>query len=363
MKSALAAAAATIAAPMVNKGRFRLYGRERPEYSRRTFDLVRESVVIDMLGLLTLDWNKLEHWERDAGGFKTADFKKLRSSGITVFHPAVDLNSASPEEAFRVAQDWMRDWNIFLGNYPKELLRVNGVQDLARVKSEERVGVILGFQNADHFRNIQDVSAFYDLGQRISQLTYNAPNLVGAGCTSPHDTGLTPFGASVIQEMNRIGMGIDVSHSSDCTTTDAIVASRKPVLITHANCRALNPHHPRCKPDDIIRKMAARGGVMGITGIRGFVSSREPATIEDVLDHFDHVANLVGVEHLGIGSDTDLDGRDHGNQRHRMDIDGLDHPQRIFDLTEGLVRRNYSNRSIELILGENFRRVLEEIWS
>jgi membrane dipeptidase len=100
---------------------------------------------------------------------------------------------------------------------------------------------------------------------------------------------------------------------------------------------------------------------MGITGIRSFVRPSGRATIHDALNHFDHVARLVGIEHLGIGSDTDLDGRDVPG-RPRFDIEGLNHPLRIFDLTEGLVRRRYSNANIQLILGENFRRALNEIW-
>jgi membrane dipeptidase len=177
--------------------------------------------------------------------------------------------------------------------------------------------------------------------------------------------------------MNRVGMAVDVSHCSDRTTLDAFAASRKPVLITHANCRALNPH-PRCKSDEEIRKMAAGGGVMGISGVRMFVRATEPTTIEHVLDHFDHAAKLVGVEHVGVGSDIDLDGYDKLPPvlRRRMlvgyknspafrgegEIEGLNHPKRMFDLTEGLIRRGYSDAQIELILGGNFRRALGEIW-
>ena len=118
---------------------------------------------------------------------------------------------------------------------------------------------------------------------------------------------------------------------------------------------------------------------MGITGVRMFVKSDEPTTIEHVLDHFNHVVKLVGVEHVGVGSDMDLDGYDdmppEENKRLResykgsyafrekIDIDGLDHPQRMFDLTEGLIRRKYSDKDIELILGGNFKRVLTQIWS
>ena len=152
--------------------------------------------------------------------------------------------------------------------------------------------------------------------------------------------------------MNKVGMAVDVSHCGDRTTLDAFEISKKPVLITHSNCRALVPGHPRVKTDEAIKKMGAAGGVMGITGVRMFVKVDEPTTIEHVLDHFDHVEKLIGPEHLGVGSDIDLDGYDDmppelnkqlragykGSYgfREKIDIEGLNHPKRMFDLTEGL---------------------------
>ena len=331
----------------------------RREYSRRAVDLVRDSVVIDMLGLLTLDWAKLDRWQREAGAFDSSAFQKLRESGITVFHPAVDLNAPRPFDAIR---DWAVHWNAFIGRYPDDFLRVDGPADFARAKSDGKAGIILGLQNSDHFRTVADVAYFYGLGQRVSQLTYNSQNAIGVGCGVGHDSGLTGYGTRVVEEMNRIGMAVDISHTGDRTSLDAIRLSKKPVLITHSNCRALNPHR-RCKPDDIIRAMAARGGVMGITVIRSFVGGREPATIEDVLDHFGHVAKIAGIEHVGVGSDNDLEGRDRWGPGLHLDIAGLEGPQRIFNLTEGLIRRGYSDRDIRLILGGNFQRALSEIWA
>lgn len=351
---------AVLAAPMINRGRFCLSGHPRVEYSRRAFDLVRESVVIDMLGLVTLDWPKLDRWQREPGAFKAVDFRKIQESGITVFHPAVDLNTSDPYTAIR---DWIRNWNVFLDSHPKQFLRIERPIDFQFLKQQGQVGIILGLQNCSHFRTLDDIDYFYVLGQRVSQLTYNSENTLGAGCGVLRDSGLTEYGATAVARMNRIGMAVDVSHSGDCTSLDAIQASTKPVLITHSNCRALNPRHPRCKPDSIIRAMAARGGVMGITTIRGFVSNHEPATIDDVIDHFDHAAKVGGIEHLGIGSDNDLDGRDRNPAYHNMDIGGLDRPQRIYNLTEGLIRRGYSDHNIRLILGGNFLRALGEIWA
>jgi membrane dipeptidase len=174
---------------------------------------------------------------------------------------------------------------------------------------------------------------------------------------------LSEFGEAIVQRMNKAGMAIDISHCGSRTSLDAIEASRKPILVTHSNCRALVPNSARCKTDEIIKRMAANGGVMGVTMVRIFVRAGGPATIEDVLDHIDHVVKLAGIEHVGIGSDVDLDGRDQSvHSSRKLDLDGIDYAKKIYDLTERLVRRNYSNQNIELVLGGNFKRALSEIW-
>jgi membrane dipeptidase len=177
--------------------------------------------------------------------------------------------------------------------------------------------------------------------------------------------------------MNEVGMLIDVSHCGERTTLEAIELSPKPIAITHSNCRALFDH-PRLKTDEAIRKLAARGGVMGITGVRMFVRDREPTTLEHIVDHIDHVVKLVGIEHVGIGSDSDLNGYDDmpADQlkmlrglykasygfRDKLDIEGFDHPRKIFDLTEALFGRGYSEQNIAAVLGGNFRRLLGATW-
>jgi len=322
--------------------------------------LVQRCTVIDMLGLLTLNYNKLSAWETQPDDFAPRDFEKLRSSGITIFHPAVGFTDGD------VYSSSLRDitgWNEFIAAHRGEFLRIDGAADMECAKNSGRLGIVIGQQNSRHFRAVDDVDCFYKLGQRVSQLTYD-DNAIGGGSTDPKDIGLTPYGAQIVDRMNAVGMAVDISHCSDRTTLDALHASRRPVLVTHSNCRALVPASARCKTDEAIRLLAAQGGVIGITMVRGFVQSSGPATIEDVLDHIDHVANLVGVEHVGIGSDVDLDGRDaHIRPKKRWDLDGVDYSQKIFDLTEGLIRRKYSAANIELILGGNFQRALASIWT
>ena len=344
----------TLGAPLLNRGRFRLFAQSEEEYSTLTIDLVRRSTVIDMLGLLTLNYRKLSAWQSEPRRFQSADFKTLKDSGTTIFHPAVGFTTG---DVYHESLTDITRWNAFIKARPENFVRVDSAADLARVKSSGKVGIVIGQQNSEHFRTVDDVDRFYALGQRVSQLTYRH-NQIGGGSSDAIDHGLSDYGAQVVARMNELGMAIDISHCADRTTLDAIHASQKPVLVTHSNCRALVPGSARCKTDEAIRKMAAGGGVIGITMVRFFVRSGGIATIENVLDHFDHMAKLVGIEHVGLGTDVDLVGRDK-----RSDLDGIRYAKKIFDLTEGLVRRRYSRESIELILGGNFQRVLSEIWT
>jgi membrane dipeptidase len=297
-------------------------------------------------------------WQTQPGRFQPADFQRLRDAGITVFHPAVGYVDG---DIYKESWTDINGWNTFLAAHPQQFLRVGRASDFARAKALDKIGIVIGQQNSEHFRTIADVDRFYNLGQRVSQLTYHT-NKIGGGSTDPRDAGLTAYGAQIVERMNQLGMAVDVSHCGVKTTIDAIEMSRKPVLVTHSNCRALVPGSTRCKSDEAIRLLAKQGGVIGITMVRGFVRSGGSVTIENVLDHIDHVTKLVGVEHAGVGSDVDLDGRDLHAAR-RFDLDGIDYGKKIYDLAEGLVRRNYSSRDIELILGANFERALSQIWT
>ena len=344
---------------MINRGRFQLFAAEGPEISARAVELVGRSLVIDMLSLLTLDWDALWDWQSVPKDFTENDFLRLRGSGVDVFHPAVEPNQPN---AYASCLEWLTGWNRLLQGRPDAFLRIDTAADLLRTKQEKKVGLLLGFQNSDHFRTAADVALFHRLGQRVSQLTYNARNRIGSGCQAP-DSGLSPFGAEVVAAMNKAGMAVDISHCGDRTSLETVAASRKPVLITHSNCRALVTH-PRCKPDEVIRKVAAGGGVMGITVIPAFVRQGQQACLDDVLDHFSHVARLVGIEHVGLGSDADVDAIDPLTRqvRPRYRVQGLQMARRVFELTDGLLRRGFSDAAVQGVLGGNFQRALTDIW-
>lgn len=375
---AAAAVGGAFGAPFLNLGRFRLFAGSPQEYTARCVDLVQDSLVIDMLGLTTLNSEVRARWGADFSGITDADVAEFRESEIDVFHIARGVGGRTTEEAYQNVLGFVASFNAIIANRPDVFVRIDSVADLAAVHGSGRTGILIGLQDSTHFRRPADVEAFHSLGQRVSQLTYNARNMIGNGSTERVDGGISDFGVSIVEAMNEVGMVVDVSHSGDQTTLDACEVSRAPVLYTHSNARALNPGHPRCKTDEAIRRMGETGGVMGITGVRNFVAGSEPTTIEHYLDHFDHVRDLIGVEHLGIGSDIDLHGYDDmpadeyealkanykGSYafREKIDIDAIAHPKRVFDVTDGLIRRGYTDAHIRGILGANFQRVLGEIW-
>lgn len=372
----MAAGFGIVAAPMLNFGRFRLFANSPVEYSTRAIDLVKRATVLDMLCVLTLDFPKQARWMQDPEQFTAADLQPFKDSGINVIHPAIGMGGFN---SYENVLKFFASWNGFIAGQDEHLMRIDSPADLERVKKNGKLGILLGLQNSDQFRNPNDVDFFHGLGQRVSQLTYNSRNFIGNGATERRDEGISDFGAAIIERMNKVGMAVDVSHCGDKTTLDAFEISKKPVLITHSNVRSLVAGHPRLKTDEAIKKVGAAGSVIGITGVRMFVKGDEPTTIEHVLDHFDHVKKLIGPQHLGVGSDIDLYGYDsmppEDNKRLRasykgsyafrekIDIEGLNHPKRMFDLTEGLIRRKYTDAEIEGILGGNFKHVLTQIWT
>jgi len=376
LKKLTGAAGAAICAPMINIGHFKLFALSEERYSARAISLMDRSTVIDMLSPLSIQGSEYTKWIQNPDTFTEDNLKKCTASGINVFHNAVGVGGP---DAYTSVLKYIMGWTSFLANHDRYFMRIDSADDLERVNGSGKIGMIIGIQNSDHFKTPRDVKYFHSIGQRVSQLTYNARNRIGSGSTERADGGLSDFGVNIIQQMNKVGMAVDVSHCADRTTLDAFEASRGPVLITHSNCRAITPGHPRCKTDEAIKKMAATGGVMGITSVRNFVSPQEPTTVEHFVDHIDHVAKLIGIEQVGIGTDMDLEGyddmpaaqlsalknayKDSYAFRDKLDIEGIDHPKRMFDVTEALIRRGYKDADIEGILGGNFKRVLSAIWT
>ena len=373
-----------LAAPAILRGRHRIDPRAATEYSARAIRLVQESVVVDLLNQFRFaDFAdtppKSTLWLTTPHAMTDADFATYRTSGYNVL--AIGHGATDFESGIR----FFADWNGFIAEYPDWLMRIDDAEDFDAVKKSGKLGIMITFQNSDHFRTVNDVDLFWGLGQRLSQLTYNYQNRIGSGFLETNDGGLTVFGHELVARMNRVGMAVDLSHCGDRTTLDTLDAAQRPVVFSHASARGLIPGHLRCKTDEMIVKMAKSGGVMGIPFLRMMVRGTEPVTPEHVLDHFDYVAKLVGIEHVAVGSDMDVIGNPNpvngatlsvpptpNFDRYRMHVDakgermltvaGLDHPKRMFDVAEGLIRRKYSDANIAAILGGNAQRVLTTIW-
>jgi len=370
-----------VAVPAILRGRFRVFTGAATEYSARCIKLMEESIVVDLLNQFRFqDFAekppRIERWLKEPGALSAADADIYRGSRMTAV--ALGHSPADYDEGIR----FFADWNGLLAGYSDWFTRVDDASDFARAKAAKKLGIMITFQNSQHFRRADDVNTFWGLGQRISQLTYNMNNGIGSGFLEQRDGGLSMFGLSIVERMNQVGMAVDLSHCADQTTMDGIAASKRPVVFTHANCRALAPSLTRLKTDEAIRGMAKTGGVMGVAFIRFMVREQEPVTIEHVLDHVDYAAKLVGVEHVAVGSDLDMVGNPnpigggmdpkkqpnfdryhfHTDSAGKLTITGLDHPKRMFDLTEGLIRRRYNDADITGIIGGNAVRVLTRIW-
>ena len=176
LKASFAASVAIIATPMVNFGRFQVFANVATEYSTRAIDLVRQSTVVDMLSLLTLDFNKQGRWMADPESFTAADIQPFKDSGINIIHPAIGIGG---QTSYTDALQFFGSWNGFIADRDEYFMRIDSAGDIDRVKKSGKLGVILGLQNSDQFRTVNDVDFFRGLGQRVSQLTYNSRNLIG----------------------------------------------------------------------------------------------------------------------------------------------------------------------------------------
>ncbi len=370
LRAAVASTASLVAAPYLARAAFPISPYSKRAYSKRAIEVVQRATVVDMLAPIKIEFSP----EFYASPMTDKDAADFRASGIDAIHHAIGIGGPDAREQ---ALTFFAIYGNYVARNSHVLTAVGKFADIDRAKRDKRCAVIMGLQNSEHFNDAADVKFFHDLGQRCSQLTYNSQNRIGSGSTDRVDGGVSDFGVGIIEAMNKVGMLVDVSHSGDRTTLDAIAISKKPIAITHSNCRAL-VDHPRVKTDEAIKALAAKGGVMGITGVRMFVSKTDPTTIVNIGAHIDHVVKLVGIDHVGIGTDSDLNGYDDTTPemnkmlrgaykdsyafRDKIDVDGFDHPLKMYDLAEELIRRSYTDAHIEAVLGGNFRRLLTATW-
>lgn len=244
--------------------------------------------------------------------------------------------------------------------------------DILTAKKEGKRSLMLCMEGAEPLgTDLSLLRNFYKLGIRIIGLTWHQRNAVADGAGELSIGGLSNFGKKIVQEMNRIGMVIDVSHMSEAGYWDVLSHSQRPVLASHSNARSLC-NHPRNLTDEQIKFLAQKGGIIGMNFLGQFVKDRAP-TVHDVLDHIDHIADLVGIDYIGLGPDwidyaphliTEcLDPSGYLSQRIPIEVyaKGVEKEEELPNLTIGLMVRGYSETDIQKILSGNFLRILDAV--
>jgi membrane dipeptidase len=242
--------------------------------------------------------------------------------------------------------------------YPNDFVLALTAADIERAHRRGKIAALIGIEGGhgieDSLRLLRD---YYALGVRYMTLTHtntngwadSAGDIDKAGVT--HRNGLTDFGKEVIREMNRLGMMVDISHVADKTFWDALEVSSAPIFASHSSCRAL-ANVPRNMTDEMIQALAKKGGVVDINFSCGFLSSSESATLEDVVNHIDHVVKIAGIDAVGLGSDFD---------GIRCAPKSLDDVSKFPNLTRALLEKGYSQADIRKIYGGNVLRVMRAV--
>lgn len=284
------------------------------------------------------------------------DFPRLREGGVDVqvFAHYVEPEH-KPERALRRVLVQLDAFFREAEESGGQVVVVRGRRELDRALAEGRLAAVVGIEGGEVLQgSLEVLRMLFRLGVRLLGLTWNQRNDLADGAGEARaNGGLTRLGVQVVREMNRLGMVVDVSHLAERSFWDVLEVSEHPVVASHSCARALCDH-PRNLSDRQLRALAEQGGVMGINFYPLFLAERpDTVTLQRVVDHIDHVVQLVGPDHVGLGSDFD------GIDRTPA---GLEDVTRLPALTAELERRGYDPQSIRKILGENFLRVFRQVW-
>jgi membrane dipeptidase len=313
-----------------------------------------------------------------------ADLADIRASGLTALNLTIG-GGASYANDYAEAVELIARWDADIAAHADTLLKFSRGSDLAEAKRSKRLAIIYGFQDATPLgEDLDRLDTFHGLGVRILQLTYNLRNLVGDGCLEPGNAGLSLFGAALVERMNAHAMLIDLSHCGQRTSDEAIAASKRPVAVTHAGCAAVQAH-PRNKSDATLRKLAERGGVIGIY-LMPYLRARGQPTSADVIAHIEHALDICGEDHVGIGSDGTVSAvqltpayrkafADEIASRRKAGVGApgedaeaytfvadLNTPRRLETIAGLLAARGHPDRVVEKVIGGNFLRLFSDTW-
>jgi len=225
-------------------------------------------------------------------------FREMREGGVDAVHVTIAYH-----ENFRETVANIEQWNSFFERFPELIFHGKTGDDVRLARETSRTAIFYGFQNPSPMEDdIRLVEILHTLGARFMQLTYNNQSLLATGCYEPDDAGITRMGKEVIEEMNRVGLVVDMSHSAERSTLEAIEVSSRPIVVTHANPAFWEPAL-RNKSDAILKGLGETGGMLGFSMYPHHLKGKGDCTLQDFCEMIARTAEVMGIDHIGLGSD------------------------------------------------------------
>lgn len=284
------------------------------------------------------------------------DLPRLREGGVTAQVFAIFIEDKYlPAKAARQTLRLLDVLYNELAANTDSLVLATRAEDIERAKQTGKVAAVVGIEGAESLEGeLGLLRIFHRLGVRLLTIAWSRRNEAADGIQEARTGGgLTNFGLKLVEECNRLGIMVDISHLAPAGVRDVLETSSKPVIASHSNAYALCPH-PRNLTDQQLTALAEKGGVVGVTFVPSFIAEdRKEASLEKLLDHIDHIVRVAGIDHVGLGSD--FDGFSPPPPA------GLEDVTRLPGITAGLLSRGYSADEVRKILGGNFLRVFRQV--
>ncbi len=291
--------------------------------------------------------------------FTQSDLPRLKSGGVDVQVFAVWIPMKSVSRSYNFVIKQIERLRQIEDSNSLELEFAENYDEIIRVTNGKKICGLIGVEGGTAIENnLDNINSMFDLGVRYIGLTWNNSNSISTSAKDAVERGksggLTEFGTEVVKRMNEVGMLVDVSHLSEEGFWDVIEVSTSPIIASHSNCYSINPHY-RNLTDEQIKAIALDGGYIGVNFHNDFLDKNgktEGTSIDKVVEHIDHIKNLVGADYIGIGADFD---------------GGITPAKELYDascypeLTKKLVEKGYTKSEIKKILGENFLRVFKQV--
>ena len=303
-------------------------------------------------------------------------FRQMQEGGVCAVHVTIAYH-----EMFRQTVANIETWNRWFERFPELIFHGRTGDDVRRAKIEGRTAIFFGFQNPSPIEDdIGLVEIWHALGARFMQLTYNNQSLLATGCYEAEDPGVTRMGRQVIKEMNRVGLVVDMSHSAERSTLEAIEISERPIAITHANPAFWHPAR-RNKSDDVLRALGQSGGMLGFSMYPHHLKDKSDCTLASFCEMVARTADLMGVDNIGLGSDLCQDQPDSvvewmrvGRWSKEMDYgegsagdagfrpmpDWFEDNRHFGNIAAGLIAHGFSEADTAAVMGENWLRFYDE---